>query len=83
MCGRGVVVLVGTFSGRSLGNTESSGCRICKQSNWFIRPGLFQFTRLYIHKSQAYYNNLSLITNNGNIYNCYYCEKIFFHNFIL
>ncbi len=46
----------------------SSGGRICRLHN-VIKPGLFQLTEHYICESKAYYNNLHLTKNNGQIYN--------------
>ncbi len=39
-------------------------------SIYVIKPGLFQLTVHYISESKAYYINLHLTKNNGQIYNC-------------
>ncbi len=48
--------------------SQTEGC-ILLRSHLFIEPGLFQLTEHYIRESKAYYNNLHLTKNNGQIYN--------------
>ncbi len=53
--------------------SQTEGCILRRshfQAAYVIKPGLFQLTEHYIHESWAYYNDLCLTKNNGQVYNC-------------
>ncbi len=51
--------------------SQTEGCilqEVAFVAAYVIKPGLFQLTEHYIRESKAYYNNLHLTKNNGQIY---------------